>query len=156
MSNEKELITHFNSPIYLQYHFTAGASTTRFLHAAKQGRLIGERCERCKKVNVPPRGPCPICGISTSEEVEVSNDGVIESFTIVHLPIPTNPIKPPFIVANIKLDGSDITFIHLVSECENEKVMHGMRVTAVWKPENEWDFNGMANIKYFKPIAEAR
>ena len=77
--------------------------------------------------------------------------GTIMSFTIVHIPIPNAPVKPPFIVANIVLDETDQTFIHLVSECDNDALEIGQKVKAIWKDESEWDYT-LENIKYFVPI----
>jgi len=77
----------------------------------------------------------------------------VESFTIVAIPIPGNPIQPPFVVANLVLDGANVSLIHLMSECDNAEVHIGQRVQAVWKPKAEWDY-AMDNIKYFKPIDE--
>jgi hypothetical protein len=62
-------------------------------------------------------------------------------------------LEPPFVVANLVLDGSDQTFIHLVSGCKNEDVQIGMRVKAVWKDKSEWDYS-MDNIAYFAPTGE--
>lgn len=115
---------------------------------------MGQRCPSCASVYVPPRGSCSRCGIPTEEEVHVSDQGVIESFTIVHIPIPGNPIKPPFIAANILLDGTDMACLHLVSEIPTEKVRVGMRVQAVWKPREEWDYT-FENIAWFKPVEGA-
>jgi uncharacterized OB-fold protein len=115
---------------------------------------MGQRCPSCASVYVPPRGSCSRCGIPTEEEVQVSDQGVIESFTIVHIPIPGNPIKPPFIAANIRLDGTDMACLHLVSEIPTEQVHVGMRVQAVWKPREEWDYT-FENIAWFKPVEGA-
>jgi len=71
----------------------------------------------------------------------------------VHIPIPGNPIEPPFVVANLVPDGANVAFIHLMSECVNEEVHIGQRAQAVWKPEQEWDY-GMDNILYYKPLDE--
>jgi uncharacterized OB-fold protein len=79
--------------------------------------------------------------------------GTVQSFTVVAIPIPNNPIKPPFVVANLVLDGANISFIHLISECENSEVRIGQRVQAVWKPREEWGY-AMDNIRYFRPIDE--
>ena len=102
---------------------------------------------------MPPRGSDPETGVATTEEVELPDVGTVVSFTIVHIPIPGNPIMPPYIIANIVLDDSDQTFIHLISECDNEAVQQGTRVKAVWKDPSEWDLS-MDNIKYFKPLDE--
>jgi uncharacterized OB-fold protein len=153
MSKNQEPITGIEAPVYLKYNFTAGAAPTRFLTQVKKGILTGQRCPRCEQVYVPPRGACAGCGVPTEEEVVLSDKATVQSFTIVSIPIPGNPIEPPFVVANLVPDGANISFIHLMSECDNADVHIGQRVQAVWKPEEEWDY-AMDNIRYFKPIEE--
>ena len=152
-TNPEGPITDMEAPIYLPYNFTAGEATSRFLSAIKQGKLVGQRCPVCRNVYVPPRGSCAACGVATSEEVSVADKATVESFTIVWIPIPNNPIEPPFVIANLVPDGANLSFIHLMSECVNEEVHIGQRVQAVWKEKSEWDY-GMDNIRYFKPIDE--
>jgi len=154
MSEEREMITGIDVPIVHKYNFTAGRATSRYLSQVKKGVLTGQRCPSCSNVYMPPRGSCASCGVATEEEVVLSDKATVESFTIVAIPIPNNPIKPPYIIANLVPDGSNISFIHLMSECVNEEVHMGQRVQAVWKPEEEWDY-AMDNIRYFKPIDEA-
>ncbi|KZX56622.1 hypothetical protein A3709_05480 [Halioglobus sp. HI00S01] len=148
------MITGIEVPIYLKYNFTAGAAPARFLSQLKNGVLTGQRrAAPDAQVYVPPRGSCPATGLPTEEEVNVADKATVQSFTIVHIPIPGNAIEPPFVVANLVADGANISFIHLMSECDNAEVRIGQRVQAVWKPEEEWDYS-MDNIKYFKPIEE--
>ncbi len=153
MSEEQDVITGIEVPIYLKYNFTAGAAAARFLAQVKRGKLTGQRCPGCQQVYIPPRGSCPACGVPTEEEVEVADKATVQSFTIVTIPIPNNPIQPPYIIANLVADGANISFLHLISECVNEDVHIGQRVQAVWKPEAEWDY-AMDNIRYFRPIDE--
>ena len=153
MSEEQDVITGIEVPIYLKYNFTAGTAAARFLAQVKRGKLTGQRCPGCQQVYIPPRGSCPACGVPTEEEVEVADKATVQSFTIVTIPIPNNPIQPPYIIANLVADGANISFLHLISECVNEDVHIGQRVQAVWKPEAEWDY-AMDNIRYFRPIDE--
>ena len=153
MSEENEVITGIEAPIYLKYNFTAGAAAARFLTQVKKGVLTGQRCPKCAQVYCPPRGSCAACGCPTEEEVVLSDKATVQSFTIVTIPIPGNPIQPPYIIANLVADGANISFLHLISECVNEDVHIGQRVQALWKPEEEWD-HAMDNIQYFRPIDE--
>ena len=148
-----EPVTVMQAPVYLHYHFTAGRAATRFLQQLKAGVLSGQRCPRCSQVYIPPRGSCPACGVATEEEVVLSDKGTVQSFTIVHIPIPGNPIQPPYVVANIVPDGANISFIHLLSECDIQAVRIGQRVEAVWRPREEWTW-AMENILYFRPLDE--
>jgi uncharacterized protein len=154
VANEaEEPVSGIEAPIYLKYQFTAGQATARYLVQLKNGKLVGQRCPSCSNVYIPPRGSCAACGVPTQEEVELSNKATVQSYTIVYIPIPGNPIKPPYVIANLVLDGANLSFLHLLSECNNDDVRIGMRVEAVWKPEEEWT-HAMENIKYFKPIDE--
>lgn len=153
MSDEQEMITGIEAPVYLKYNFTAGAAAARFLTQVKKGVLTGQRCPKCEQVYCPPRGNCAACACATEEEVVLSDKATVQSFTIVAIPIPGNPIQPPYIIANLIADGANISFLHLISECVNEDVHIGQRVQALWKPEEEWDY-AMDNIQYFKPIDE--
>ncbi len=151
--NDKELITDIDVPITLKYTYTAGHSGARYLHHMKKGKIVGQRCPSCSNVYVPPRGCCAKCGVVTEEEVDISGEAAIISFTIVHLPIPGSSVEPPFVVAEILFDGADITTLHLVSDVPNEEVRIGMRVEPVWKNKEEWDCSS-ENILYFKPLNE--
>ena len=150
--DKKETISGIEVPISFNYKYTAGSTAARFLEKMKEGRIVGQRCPSCSNVYMPPRGCCAKCGVVTEEEVELPPTGVIESFTIVHLPIPGSPIEPPIISANIILDGADIACLHLVSEVDPDDVDIGMRVEAVWKPREEWGYS-FENIAYFRPVA---
>ncbi|WP_079253662.1 Zn-ribbon domain-containing OB-fold protein [Endozoicomonas arenosclerae] len=152
-ASDLEPITGVESPVYLEYNFTAGKATATFLSNIKKGKLTGGKCSECSAVYVPPRGSCPACGVANDENVELSNKATVQSFTIISIPIPGNPIKPPFVVANLMVDGAHQSFLHIVSGCENSDVRIGMRVEAVWKPEEEWT-HAMESIAYFQPIDE--
>lgn len=153
MSAARPDVTGIEAPVYLHYHFTAGTAPARFLARLREGLLSGQRCPRCGNVYIPARGSCPACGVPTTEEVLLPDRGTVQSFTIVHIPIPGNPIEPPYVVANIVLDGANISFIHLLSDCINEAVRIGQRVQAVWRPPEEWDY-AMDNIRHFRPLDE--
>lgn len=146
-------ITWVEAPVYMEYNFTAGNATARFLSEVKKGRLVGQKDPITGEVYIPPRGSSPKHGVPTTEEVQVSNKATVESFTIVHIPIPNNPIKPPYVIANLVPDGAHISYLHLISECDNADVRIGMRVEAKWRPEEEWT-HAMDNIMYYVPIDE--
>ena len=135
MTEEKK--DFFVSDISLSYQYTAGNATTRFLNKVAEGKLVTKKCPKCSAVYVPPRGSCPRCGIATKEELELPDTGARESFTIVHIPIPGNPIVPPYVSAMIRLDGADISFLHLIQEIDLADIRIGMRVQAVWKDKSE-------------------
>ena len=154
MDIDLEPIGLIDAPIYHKYHASSSRAITPFLHAIKRGELMGHLSSATGKVLFPPLGACPESGEPTSQPVILNDSGTVIGFTTVHLPIPGSKLIPPFTVANILLDGADQACSHLISECDLNDVVIGMRVQAVWRPEEEWDF-GLENIEYFKPTGEA-
>lgn len=146
-------VTGIVTPINLLYDYAASAEESKFFRGLGEGRILGQRCPKCEKVYVPPRGACPVDGVPTAEEVELGHTGTVTTFCIVNVPFPGQKIKPPYVSAYVLLDGADIAFLHLILECDAADVRMGMRVEAVWKPRDEWGTT-IENIKYFRPTGE--
>ena len=154
MAEQPEPVEIVRTPVELHYVFSAGQSATRFLRAMKEGRLIGQRCPVDGKVYFPTRGSCPEHGVPTEGDmVELTDKGTLATFSIVRIPAENLAVDPPFVAAQILLDGSDTLLMHVLSEVDLDDVRMGMRVQAVWRPREEWD-TSMANILYFKPSGE--
>lgn len=148
-----EPVTGFVAPIRLEYQYTAGAASSRYLRAIKQRRIVGQRCPNCKKVYVPPRGSCPTCAVPTGEEVELSHKGTVTMFCVVNLPF-YKDIEPPYVAASILLDGANIALFHLIQDVpEGREVTMGMRVEAVWVDDDDLAPT-LESIKHFRPIDE--
>jgi uncharacterized OB-fold protein len=148
-----DVVTTISTPIRLDYTYTAGAASSRFLTAIAEGRIVGQRCPGCGKVYVPPRGSCPTCAVATRDEVQVADRGTVTTFCIVNLPFAGQAIKPPFAAAAILLDGADIAMSHLLQEVDAVDVRMGMRVEAVWVPKEELR-PSTESIRYFRPTGE--
>jgi uncharacterized OB-fold protein len=153
MSEEQEPVTRIITPVKVDYEYTPGVTSERFLLGLKQGKLLGAACDECGRVYIPPRGACPRCAVPTSKIRELAHKGTIITLTIVRVPSDNIDVELPYCAASILLDGADISMTGLIQECPFEEVRIGMRVEAVWKPEAEWDYSS-ANIKYFRPIDE--
>ncbi|MDP6980566.1 MAG: Zn-ribbon domain-containing OB-fold protein [Myxococcota bacterium] len=141
------------TPVRCAYDFTPGQATTRFLRGMEKGKIMGQACDGCGRVYVPPRGACARCGRATSKEVELKDTGTVVSFSIVRVPSENITVELPYVAANVCLDGADIAFTALMQECPYDQVRLGMRVKAVWLPESEWT-TSMTNIDHFVPLDE--
>ena len=111
-------ITSIMTPIRLDYTYTAGRATQRFLLGMAEGRILGQRCPACQKVYVPPRSACPADGTPTAEEIELPDKGTVTTFCVVNVPFYGQTIKLPYVSATILLDGADIGLMHLIQEVE--------------------------------------
>jgi uncharacterized OB-fold protein len=141
------------TPVHLEYVYTAGEAATRFLHGLARKKILGQRCPATGKVYVPPRGASPTHGVPTEGEIELSHRGTVTTFCIVRIPAENLSVKPPFAAAHILLDGADIPFFHVISECPLEDVRMGMRVEAVWVPDAELAPT-LRSIRWFRPSGE--
>lgn len=148
-----EPVAGFGAPIRLEYDYTPGKASSRYLRSIAEGRIVGQRCPSCQKVYVPPRGSCPTCAVPTAEEVELSHKGTVTTFCVVNLSF-YREIEPPYVAASILLDGADIALFHLIQELPDDReVTMGMRVEAVWVDKNELAPT-LESIKYFRPTGE--
>jgi hypothetical protein len=146
-------IKMITTPISLDFTITPGEAPTRFLKGMMEGRILGERCPKCRKVYMPPRGSCATCAIPTKEQVELSNKGTVTTFCVVNLPFYGQAVEIPYVCASVVLDGADLPFFCLIGECPVEDVRMGMRVEAVWCEPSERK-PSLENIRYMKPSGE--
>jgi uncharacterized protein len=147
-----EAVRSVRTPARLDYVFTAGEATTRFLTAVADGRILGERAPG-GKVYVPPRGADPQLGVPTTEPVELPHTGTVTSFCVVNLQFYGSVMEIPYTSALILLDGADLPIMHLIQECPVDDVRIGMRVEAVWVDEADLGPT-LESIRYFRPNGE--
>ena len=149
-----ETVRSIRTPMRLEYDFIPSAAAQEYLHAYADKRILGNRSPVDGAVFVPPRGVDPRHGVAATEMVELAHTGHVGNFCVTHLPIPGRDDLPtPYVSAWIHLDGADIGFLGLVAGCELDDVRIGMRVRAVWKPEE--DLGATAeNVLHWEPTGE--
>ena len=146
-------VTMIVTPVYLSFTHTVSPEEDRYLRGLAEGRLLAQRCPSCTKVYLPPRGACPTCGVPTTDEVELSDQGTVTTFCIVNVPFAGQRIPPPYVAAYVLVDGADIPMMHTILGVPADEVHMGMRVRAVWRPREEWGTTPL-NIDHFEPSGE--
>ena len=125
-----------------------------YLVAMKDKKILAEKCPETGQVFVPPRGVSPVAGVVTVDKVELPDTGYVESFNITRVPIPTRPdLEPPYCSAWILVDGASTSLMGLVINIDPDEVRLGMRVRAVWKPDDELEM-AATNILGWEPSGE--
>ena len=140
-------------PARLEYEFTAGAATSRFLRGIAQRKILGERCPVCRKVYVPPRGSCPTDGVATAEQVELAHSGIVTTFCVVNVQFYGQAMEVPYVCATVLLDGADLGLFGLIQDIPFDEVRMGMRVEAVWV-EDEKLAPTLTSIEFWRPTGE--
>lgn len=115
------------------------------------GRILGIRCTRCHGVLLPPREVCDACYAPTGTWADVKDSGVLQAFSIIHLKFVGQTREPPYVYAEIILDGASTKIIHVLEGVDiptaPKTLKPGMRVKAVWK---EGERNGsLDDIAHF-------
>lgn len=149
-----EPVQSVRTPFHLEYRASSGHHMASFLRAMKQKKILGERCPTTGQVFVPPRGVTPTSGLSTTELVELPDTGYVESFCITRVPIPgRDDLELPYVSAWVVLDGASVGFIGLVAGVPANEVRLGMRVRAVWRPDDELGETA-DNVHHWAPTGE--
>ena len=152
-TDELDPVTMLVVPTWIEIEHTASLPESTFLRALEQGKLLGARSGKGGKVYFPPKEADPETGQVLDEYVELPDKGTVTTFAVINIPFAGQRIKPPYVAAYVLLDGADIAFLHLVTEIDAADVRMGMRVEAVWKPQEEWGL-GIDNIDHFRPTGE--
>ena len=119
-------------------------------------RLRGNRCEACSAVFFDRRNGCARCGAGPEafRSVELSPNGVVLSFTIVHRAAPKVPT--PYISVVVELDSGGVIKANLVGvEPDPALIKLGGRVELVTFEAGVDDHETIAVAFGFKPVEEA-
>jgi uncharacterized OB-fold protein len=74
-----------------------------FWEAAKEGKLVTQKCGNCGRLRHPPRPMCPACHSLVFEMSQLVGTGVVYSYSFLHHP--QNPaFDYPVIAALVDLD----------------------------------------------------
>lgn len=152
-TDERDPVTMVVTPTEIEIQHSASPIESAYLRALQDGKLLGARTGENGKVYFPAREADPATGLSLDNLVELPDQGTVTTFAIINIPFAGQRIKPPYVAAYVLLDGADIPFLHLVADIDAHEVRMGMRVQAVWQPQEEWGL-GIDNIEYFRPTGE--
>lgn len=153
-------VTELPYSLELHYRHAYGPYYGRlFDELGSHRRLIGSRCSSCRSVLVPPRAICEVCYRPTDQFQDVADTGTLQAFSVIHMEFIGQTRKPPYVYAEIVLDGSATRLIHNIGGIDVTKaseVLHiGMPVRAVWR--DTADARGtLEDIEYFEPITDNR
>jgi len=140
----------YESRIKVPYTWSVGEVGSRFLTELKENKKIwGTKCPICEAVFVPPKKTCTYCFVTCHEWVELKDEGVLQTYTVVRYDTTLIPGKKPQIIGIVLLDGADTGITHLIGGVSPDQVKVGMRLKAVF---NDKRTGHILDIKHFKPI----
>ncbi|MBM4444128.1 MAG: Zn-ribbon domain-containing OB-fold protein [Chloroflexi bacterium] len=138
----------------LKWAWDTGIGYGRYLNELKKGRIVGSKCNKCKRVLLPARAFCELCFRQVDEWVHLKDTGTVNTFSIAYTDWVARRIKEPRIPAMIEIDGSGgVAILHLLGAVDPKQVRVGLRVKAVWKPESQRE-GAITDILHWLPMGE--
>ncbi len=121
--------------------------TAPFWQAAKQGRLLLQRCPKCGAHQFYPQSCCRRCLSEDLLWVDAKGKGVVYTYTIVHR-APSRPFEPdvPYTVALVDL-AEGCRMISNIVGASPEAVRVGMPVEVVFE-----EITPEISLPKFRPV----
>lgn len=106
-----------------------------FFSAAREGKLMIQRCPSCGEHQFYPRTICSRCGSPDVEWVEASGRGSVHTFTVIHQNrMPGWADELPYVVAIVELEEGPRMTSNVV-DCDPGDVRIDMPVEVVFRSE---------------------
>ena len=111
---------------------TVTDDSAAFWEAARDGRLVAQRCAGCGELHHPPRPVCPRCHSVEHDFIELAGTGVVYSFALLHYP--QHPaFTYPVVAVLVDLDEGVRVLSNLV-DVEPADVRIGLEVEVAFEP----------------------
>ncbi|MBE7635663.1 DNA-binding protein [Sneathiella sp. P13V-1] len=96
--------------------------TEEYWNGAREGKLLVRYCNSCGNPHHYPRPICPHCGSDDTYFKEAEGGGAIYSFSVMwRAPV-------PYAIAYVTLDGTDISMMTNIVDCDLSKLEIGQKV----------------------------
>jgi uncharacterized OB-fold protein len=115
-----------------------------FWQAAREKRLVLQRCADCGAYRWTPQILCVRCHSESYAWTQVSGRGFVYSFTVVHR-APTAAFATPYVIAVVTLEEGPLMLTNIVG-CEPDDVHIDMQVEVVFEPVSD-----DVNVYRFRP-----
>lgn len=117
-----------------------------FFDAAREHRLLIQRCSSCGTHQFYPRKLCTTCGAPDPEWVEASGKGRVHTYTVIHQGIPGWREEGPYVAAVVALEEGPRMTTNVV-DCRPDDVAVDMPVEVVFVDE------GAVVLPRFRPAS---
>lgn len=112
------------------YTRTYGAVMSQFFTALKDQKVLGIKGSQ-GQVICPPLEYDPQTADSLSEFVELSDTGVVKTWSWVSQPLDKHPLQKPFAWVLVQIDGADTSMLHIL-DADKTAIKTGMKVKIRW------------------------
>jgi 3-oxo-4,17-pregnadiene-20-carboxyl-CoA hydratase alpha subunit len=108
----------------------ATAETQPWWEAAREHRLVAQRCVACGTLRHPPGPICPSCSSTTDDWAELSGRGSVYTYTVVHQQFV--PADVPYVVIAVDL-VEGLRMVSNLVDADPAEARIGLAVELVWE-----------------------
>ena len=123
--------------------------TTPFWQAARERRLVIQRCTACDRLRWPPEIACYECGSLEHKWVQMSGRAALYTWTVAHPPLlPYFQQRAPWPIAVVQLDEGP-RLVTNITGIDPERYEIGMPLEAAFE-----DIGDNVTLVVFRPIGD--
>jgi len=124
------------SPVPQNLPDVTDPATAPFWEAAREHRLVAQRCDACTDLRYPATEICPRCWSDSQSWVPIAPTGELYSYVVYHRALdPALKDEIPYAVGRVLTDDGVVFTVRLDLEPGEARV--GMRLVASWKDVTE-------------------
>ncbi|HEY4888315.1 MAG TPA: OB-fold domain-containing protein [Candidatus Dormibacteraeota bacterium] len=113
------------------------AASAPFWEAARQHRLVVQRCEACGRDQYPPDLICRRCQSNRLSFVDAVGGGVIYSFA-VYVRSFMSGFEAPYVLALVDLESHSVRMLANIVDTPIPSISVGMPVEVTFEDRGEW------------------
>jgi len=123
----------------------------KLLGDGTQGVLMGIVCKSCGEYSVGSPAFCPKCSSDELEEVELSKEGILRTYTVIYVPPPGWNGDVPYTLGQVTLpEGPDV--LTEVIDCPREEIKIGMKMELVVRVAGKDDEGNEIVVHKWRPV----
>ncbi len=151
----EKLIVANKGPVRAEFAFWVGRYMDKFYDAFENKKIIGNKCQKCGNIFVPPRKICGKCNIKIEYEenwVDLPEMGTLKNYTITYYKVndrSSRKVKKPQIIGMVQIDGSNTAIVYRLLDIDPKDLKIGMKLKVEWVENPKGD---PSDIKGFSKL----
>jgi len=123
----------------------------KLLGDGTEGVLMGSVCKSCGEYSLGLPAFCARCSSSELQEVELSKEGILRTYTVIYVPPPGWNGDVPYTLGQVMLpEGPDV--LTEVIDCPREDIKIGMRMELALRVAGTDDKGNEIVVHKWRPV----
>lgn len=110
-------------------------------------RLEAHKCKKCLEIQFPKRLICPNCGGTTFEQIQLSREGKLITYTIIHVGPSKFKNQTPYGIGIVELKEG-VRLLMQITDCELSDLKTDMPLAIEFRRISEEGDAGIINYGY--------